>query len=312
MRSILLVAGFLMIGGLLISQPVMAQNRVWLGQARLFTNDMLGDGKDRWRTGSYSISKIRGTRWDGTLPGGFGQLVEYRIRSEIIAPSNLQNPVIGTDRPYVGALTFGARSYMSLGGADMSLGLDLVVVGPQTGLGAFQSQLHAAIGMGTLKVLGSQIGNAVYPTLNMEIGRDIAVSGHRRRILIRPFLEAQIGVETFLRLGGDITFGNAGSGDFQVRDVTTGYRNIAIKNQDRQRGLSFLLGGDIAYVQSSKYLPAASGYTLQNPRIRLRAGFYHEGERGSVFYGLTWLGKEFVNQKAAGQVVGAMTVRVAF
>jgi len=291
---------------------VTAEERTWLGKSRLFTNDKLGDGQDRWRTGSYSLSFIRGTGWNGSAPSEFGALVEYRVRSEIIAPANLMNPAaIPPDRRYVGAISLGAVTHMQTGSTDVSLGLDLVVTGPQTGLGAFQSWAHNALGMGTPTVLGSQIGNAVYPTFSAEIARDFQVSADgARRISFRPFLETQVGVETYARIGGDVTFGNAGLGDFQVRDNPTGHRSIAIKG-DRPRGTSFLLGGDVAWVQSSQYLPASSGYSVEVPRVRMRAGVYHEAKTASLFYGLTWLGKEFVNQPE-GQVVGSFSVRMKF
>lgn len=292
------------------ASPLAAQEYQWLGKARMFTNDRLGDGSDRWRSGSYSVSWIRGTGWNGHLPSGFGQLIEYRVRSEIIAPANLQDPVIGTDRRYVGMVSFGAFSHMKAGQADLALGLDLVLVGPMTGVGGFQSFIHRALGMGEPKVLGSQLPNAVYPTFNLEFGREFELGGGTNRIALRPYLEAQAGVETFLRVGGDLTFGRAGRGDMQVRNVVSGFRNIAVKG-NRPRGASFLLGGDVAHVVSSHLLPAASGFVLQNPRLRFRAGVYTETETASFFYGLTWLGREFAAQTGS-QVVGSFTVRMKF
>ncbi len=306
MRSLLVIMILL-----LSSQSTLAGEKTWLGRARLFTNDRIGDGQDRWRTGSYGVSFMRGDSWTGVLPETFGELVEYRVRTEIIAPADLGNPVLGTDRPYVGAVHMGAFSHMKSGAADLSLGVDLVATGPNTGLGAFQSWVHNALGLGTPQVLGSQIGNAVYPTLSAEIGRDFATSSTRSRALtFRPFAEAQIGVESFLRFGGDITFGKAGMGAFQVRDSSTGHRVIALKSQ-QNKGLSVLAGGDVAYVAGSQYLPTASGYTVTSPRVRLRAGLYYTGEKGSVFYGLTWLGKEFAAQPES-QVVGSLSLRMNF
>ncbi len=288
-----------------------AQERNWLGKARLFNNDFIGDGQDRWRTGSYSVSGIRGSDWNGKLPDRLGALMEYRLRTEIIAPANLQNPVLGGDRPYVGAISLGATSYVDLGGTDMALGLDLVFTGPQTGLGSLQSWVHQTFGLNPPQVLGSQVGNAIYPTVNVEFGRDVRLTPEgRMRVSLRPFVEAQAGVETYLRLGGDLTFGNAGLGDMQVRDPVTGYRNIAVKGH-RTRGVSLLLGGDVAYVAASRYLPASRGYVLVKPRTRLRAGLYGEGAASSFFYGLTWLGREFAWQKQ-GQVLGSVTIRLNF
>jgi hypothetical protein len=49
-----------------LASSVAAQDRVTLGWGRMFTNDVFGDGKDRWKTGSYTVSRIRGASWDGT------------------------------------------------------------------------------------------------------------------------------------------------------------------------------------------------------------------------------------------------------
>ena len=306
MRGLLVIVAILLAG-----LPAAGAERAWLGKARIYNNDFLGDGKDRWRTFSYSFSYLRGTQWNGSLPTGFGELVEYRLRTEIIAPDDLTNPAIGTDRRFVSALHLGAFSHMALGKADLVLGVDLVMTGPQTGIGALQSWVHEHIGIGKTQVFGSQIGNAVYPTLNAEIGREFRLSpASERRIALRPFLEAQAGVETFVRFGADLTIGQAGLGDLLVRDTTTGQRSVALKGV-RERGTTLIFGGDVAYVNSSKYLPAASGFSLVRPRVRLRAGLYSEWQNSSFFYGLTWLGKEFANQQS-GQMIGSVTFRRNF
>ncbi len=288
-----------------------AQDRAWLGKARLFTNDQIGDGQDRWRTGSYSVSAIRGSDWRGTLPDRPGSLMEYRFRSEIIAPANLANPVLGGDRRYVGAISLGTITHFKFDQTDVALGLDMIFTGPQTGLGDFQSRVHRAIGMPVPKVLGTQIPNAFYPTVNIELGKSFSPSPDTLpELSLRPFIEAQAGVEDYIRIGGDLTFGNAGTGGLLVRDPTTGYRNIAVKGEDN-RGLTFLLGADLAYVGSSAYLPTSSGYSLTNPRARVRAGVYSETRDGAFFYGLTWLGREFKAQSNS-QVVGSVSIRLNF
>lgn len=306
--------GRLVLAVLLVLTAVSAEagERHWLGKARIFTNDRLGDGRDRWRSGAYAVSAIRGTGWTGGAPESLGELVEYRLRAEIIAPADLSNPVIGTDRRYVGALHFGAFSHVQRAGAEMAFGLDLVVTGPQTRLGVFQSWMHERLGLGANQVLGSQIGNAIYPTLSLEIGRDfnLARSGAAGRSVLRPFVEAQAGVETFARIGADMTFGPGGDGDLLVRDTTTGHRSTAIKGK-RPRGLTYVVGGDVAYVADSAYLPRSSGFVLTPLRTRLRAGVLVEERNATLFYGLTWMGKEFTNQ-TSGQVVGSMTLRLHF
>jgi len=306
MRSILILLCFLM-----ATSVGHAGDRVWLGKARLWTNDEIGDRKDRWRTGSYSLSFIRGSEWSGELPSGFGELVEYRIRGEVIAPISIYSATPPTDRRLVGIFQVGAVSHWKVNKTDVSVGVDLVFVGPQTGMAEFQSLIHKALGYSPTAILGSQLGNAVYPTLNTEFSREFTLSdAGKRRVVFRPYLETQIGVETYMRVGGDFTFGNAGLGDLQVRDVTTGLRNIAIKG-NRKRGVSFLLGGDVAYVHSSQYLPTALGPGALNVRGRLRSGIYVEEGPRSLFYGLTWLGREYIGQ-TSGQVVGSVSFRMKF
>jgi hypothetical protein len=100
--------------------PAMAESRQTLGFGRLFSNDLIGDGDDRWRSGSYSFSVVRGYPWMGTRPPRLGDIIEYRTRSEILSPApNTGSP---GDRLYVGALTFGLHSHAAMGGVDISIG----------------------------------------------------------------------------------------------------------------------------------------------------------------------------------------------
>jgi len=77
-----------------------------LGYGRIFNNDYFGDNEDRWRSGSYAYSIVRGPEWQGRAPTAFGAVLEYRLRSEIIAPSTLSGSG-SNDRAYVGALSAG-------------------------------------------------------------------------------------------------------------------------------------------------------------------------------------------------------------
>jgi len=64
--------------------PVNAGDRSRIGYGRLITNDFIGDGKDRWRTGSVASSRVWGPEWTGQLPSGFGELIELRLGAEIM------------------------------------------------------------------------------------------------------------------------------------------------------------------------------------------------------------------------------------
>ncbi|WP_082223443.1 lipid A-modifier LpxR family protein [Pseudorhodobacter ferrugineus] len=278
---------------------------VTLGYGRFFNNDALGDGKDRWRTGSYTVSIVRGTDWDGDLPNRFGAVLEYRARSEIIAPANLAAPS-PNDRRYVGALSVGVHSYFKRNAVEMRLGADLVAVGPQTGVGALQRKAHKLFGMGGTSDLSGQLSNHVYPTMSAEMGKTYTLGAAR----LRPFAEAQVGVETYVRLGGDLTIGHFGQGALMLRDQVTGQRFTGTRG-DAGQGASFTVGGDIARIFDSAYLPDGGSVESIKRRSRLRAGVNWRGEKSEVFYGVTHLGREF-DRQPSGQTVGSLRLHIRF
>jgi hypothetical protein len=282
------------------------QERTVQGFARLFSNDALGDGHDRWRSGSYMVSQLRAPQWHGTLPTRFGEVLEYRFRTEIIAPASLTNPGPG-DRRYAGVVSFGLHSHFALGASEARLGGELVFTGPQTGVGAFQREAHELFGIAPPRVLGTQIPNHVYPTLSAELGRSFRIG---RATSLRPFIEAQAGVETLARIGADLTFGAGHDGALMLRDTVTGQRVEGIRGQWTP-GLTFTLGGDLAHVADSRYLPSGGAAALSDSRARLRAGLQWRGEKSEVFYGLTWLGREFDTQ-AEDQLIGSLRLRLRF
>ncbi|MDU8912395.1 lipid A-modifier LpxR family protein [Aestuariicoccus sp. MJ-SS9] len=291
---------------LVLTSPLAAEDRLPLGYGRLSTNDLFAEGRDRWQTGSVASSRVRGPDWTGHAPDAPGALLEYRLGFHVMSPSNLRNPAPG-DRPLATAISLGLHTHFTRGAAEIALGGDLVVTGPQTGLDDFQTALHDAIGIAPPSpgVKDRQIGNGVHPSFVGEIGQDIAWGGAR----LRPFAEARWGAETLVRLGADLTLGVVGQGELLVRDPVTGQRYRAV--QTDAPGSSFVLGGDIAYVDSSIFLPESRGYALTDSRQRLRAGVHWQGERHSAFYGLTWLGEEFDGQPN-GQVVGSLRLKLAF
>lgn len=290
---------------LVVAPAARAEERVTLGYGRIFDNDALGDGEDRWRSGSYTVSKVTGLRWQGTLPAAFGEIREYRFRSELIAPESLSAPRPG-DRRYAGVLSLGMHSHFRRGGTDFSLGGDIVVVGPQTGVSRFQDNVHDWIDAAPPAAADNQIGNHVYPTLLLEAAHPLQLSDS---VQMRPFVEAQAGVETLLRVGGDLILGGIGQTNLKLRDVATGHLYHATRTDGP--GISFVLGGDVAAVADSYYLPSSDGYALTDTRPRLRAGVHWEGERAGIFYGLTWHGEEFEGQRE-GQLTGSLRLRMKF
>ena len=286
--------------------PAIAQDskRERLGWGQLFTNDYLGDGKDRWRTSSYQIGEVRGYGWDGARPTAFGELLEYRLGLQIISPENLEKKN-DEDRPYAGLISLGIHTHFNRANIDYSLGVDLYASGPQTQLGDFQKTAHEALGAPIPRILDDQIGNALYPTLVVEAGRKFRLSPNTT---IRPFAETQMGLETFGRIGADVMIGQIGHDALLVRDATTGHLLRAAKTD--ATGFGFLLGGDMTYVQDSQLMPSDT-VEAKKTRGRVRAGMQWQGERAGLFYGATWLGEEFEGQ-ASDQVTGSIRLQLNF
>lgn len=289
-----------------LTGPALAEDRVTLGWGRLFTNDALGDSKDRWRTGAYTVSRVRGYSWSADKVTAMGDILEFRARGETIAPVNLASPALD-DRRYAAMLSFGMHTHFDWKGNEVSLGGDLVILGPQTGISRFQSFIHNLLNMPKPQIAANELGNAVYPTLVAELGRTIALGDNAR---IRPFVEAQAGLETFVRVGGDLVIGKLGQDDLMLRDPGTGQRYRAVEGT-RDTAVSFVIGGDFAQVFDSNLLPSGENATLSESRSRLRAGVHWQGKKASAFYGLSYLGPEF-EQQPEGQVVGALNLNLKF
>ncbi|MHC0053718.1 lipid A-modifier LpxR family protein [Actibacterium sp. D379-3] len=291
---------------LLPAAGVQAQEREVLGYGTMFNNDFLGDGEDRWRSGSYTISRVTGPGWSGGLPSDFGEIRELRMQAQIIAPANLSNPAPG-DRRYAGVLSVGLHTHFARGPVAYSLGADMVVTGSQTGIASFQDWAHDWLdGTDPKPATDNQIGNAIYPTVLGAATLPYQVSA---LVEARPFVEAQAGAETLLRVGGDLVFGSFGQGDLMVRDSTTGH--LYNTTHTGGPGVGFVVGGDVAFVSDSHYLPSSDGYELTDARTRLRAGMNWQGQRLGMYYGLTWLGEEFEAQRE-GQLLGSLNVRLEF
>jgi hypothetical protein len=283
-----------------------ADDTVALGWGRLFSNDAIGDTRDRWHTGSYAISQIRGTDWRGTLPTEPFKLLEFRVEAATVAPADLISPD-PTDRRYAGMLSFGLHSQFEWQGLETNFGADMVVMGPSTGISRFQRWVHNLFGMPDAAAYADQLGNGIYPTLSGEVGRSFSLSPG---LTLRPFASASAGLETLARVGGDLTIGHFGEGSVMLRDETTGQRYRAVAG-DQVTGYSLVMGGDVAHVFDSALLPAGGAAVMNGTRERLRLGMQWQGKSNAVFYGLTWLGPEFDSQPT-GQVVGSLNIQLQF
>ncbi len=292
---------------LLTCLPATAQDRTTIGVGRLFTNDYFGDGKDRWHTGSYVLSWMRASGGTVALPETPGEVMEYRFSQRMIAPANLVSPAPG-DRRYAGVFSIGAYTHFATNGTEISLGTELVAVGPMTQTAAIHGALHGVLGMPqpSPAVLAAQFPNAVYPTIAFEAGRPLTLGGGA---VLRPFVQLRGGDESYARAGVDLLFGSNFTRGITVRDETTGFLYQTLEDVP-DTGLSFLIGADVAKVFSSAWLPAPS-YTLTPVRTRVRAGVHWQGKNIGVFYGASWLGPEFTAQPS-GQVVGAIQLQLRF
>lgn len=282
------------------------KSRETIGWGRFFNNDYLGDRDDRWHTSSYSVSRLRGPTWTGELPRDPGQILEFRFRVDTITPADMVTPLTH-DRRYVGILSFGFHTHFRTDTEQMSFGGDLVFIGPQTGVSRFQDYVHDGLGLPQGTVFDNQLPNAVYPALTGEIGHPIALGDH---LTLRPFVEGQAGVEYLMRGGADIILGKLGRDDLLLRDQTTGQRYSAAQGPDGG-GLSLTLGGDVARVFSSVYLPSGGDAEASPLRTRLRAGLNWQGKQSFVFMGLTYLSPEF-QQQPVGQTIGSLSLQIKF
>ena len=278
----------------------------FLGVSRIFNNDFIGDGKDRWRTGSYDVSMTFGDDITGGLPEAAFELMQYRLRAEILAPEDLSRTTAAPDRPYAGVIGLGAFTHFERGDLNLSFGGELVLTGSQTGLGAFQTWAHEKLGVQVPNMLAEQLPNRVYGSIQGEVSRDLKFGN----ALVRPFAEGQVGFETYARVGVDTIWGRNVSQNFFVRDPVTGHLVTNVRHSD-DRSFGFMVGSDVAYVAHSHLLPDSRGVEVQNVRTRARAGFVYEGENAGLFYGVTWLSREFEAQRDS-QVTGSLNVKINF
>jgi hypothetical protein len=286
--------------------PAMAEKVQTLGFGRLFTNDYLGDGRDRWQSGSYVISTLRGPAdWTGA-PQAFGMIREYRLRGAIVSSDGFG--AAPGDRPYAGIVSFGAHTHWGTGTNRSSLGLDLTAIGPQTGASGFQSRAHDVLDIPQVPFTNSQLANDLHFGITAETAEVVPLGP---MTTARPFAEVQLGPEDLVRIGADIFFGNDVASDILIRDVTTGHLYRGAEGQDRT-GLSLVVGADVAAVGESIYLPENRGVIARTERGRLRAGFHWQSTGdSSMFYGLTYLTPEFEDQPE-GQITGSVKLNFNF
>lgn len=221
--------------------PVAAEDAgfTYLGNGRLLNNDVIGDGEDRWRTGSYSISVLYGSEWQGDLTSRPLDVIEFRLRGEAIAPANVTTPALN-DRLYAGVLAFGVHSHFNWRGADIAMGADILGIGPQTGIRELQRDLHEALSQPVVNAGNRELQNKTLLDLSFEANNEYAIS---EGAYLRPFLGLTYGAEDLARVGFDLTLGQWGQNGLRLRDPITGQRFSGIASEE-DNGLSLVLGAD--------------------------------------------------------------------
>jgi len=233
---------------LLCGNAAYAQDITTLGVGRLFTNDYFGDGHDRWQSGSYALSIVRGPDdWDGSVQP-IGTIHEYRLRTRLIASDGLG---ASPDRTYAGALSFGLHTHFGFDTTRATIGGEVVLVGPQTGLSALQRNFHDAIDIPQVPFTDSQLPDALHFGVSVEAAELMEVTPG---VTARPFAELRIGTEDTLRVGADVLMGGSLSSEVLIRETVTGqlYRGTEDRNAS---GFAFVVGADIAAVGDSIYFP---------------------------------------------------------
>ncbi|MCP1169820.1 lipid A-modifier LpxR family protein [Limimaricola litoreus] len=275
-----------------LAAPALAET---LGWGRIFSNDYMGDGHDRWRSGSFALSHVSGAGWDGAPPALPDALVELRFRTEIIAPARTRDG--RDDRPYVGLLAGGAFLHQSFGPVETATGGEIIAIGPSTKLSAFQERAHEVMGFDEPRGTERQLDDALQLQLRHEAALPLRPMA---RLTLRPFLAAEAGAEEMLRAGVDAIWGGIGHTDLWLRDPVTGqpYRGI----EAEATGLALTVGADAAWVEDSVFLPGREARDRRRARIGLH---WQSGPEVRLFYGLTWLSEEFDGQYDS-QVLGAL------
>lgn len=283
-----------------------AQERGFLGYGMLSSNDALADGEDRWQTFSLSASFLYGPKGLTDPPARLGSLWELRSGVQIITPANTVTPAPG-DRPVAGVARSELWTHAAQGGWSLGLGAGLEGVGPVTRVIAAQDAFHSLLGAGRVApgVIAAQVGNRVTPVASATMARAFVLADG---ITFRPFAEARVGLESYARVGFDMTIGPGDDHGVFGRDYVTGHRYPTLK-AGNPTGASAVFGADVARVFSSAFLPAPT--TLTPARVRVRGGLLVEQDRFSVFYGMTYLGREFTAQPN-GQLVGSLQMRLKF
>lgn len=292
----------LFLGTILIAAPVSAD----LTKSSFFTNDFFGDGRDRWRSASYTVF----LGFEGEKTGGIAH--DFRFRAEIISPWGSKKQPTNDDRPYVGMLGFGLFVNENFGKIQYNAGAEILLTGDQTKIADFQQGFHDLTGIaGYLPkdMPHNHVGDSVTGMVSAEVARGFSLI---EGFYVRPFVGAQVGYETFGRIGLDILVDGYADAQRYVRDPVSGFlQPSSPERASKMNDMSFLIGADYTYVTHSDFFPNWSDVEMTNSRLRVRAGVQVRIRKASTFFGITYLSKEFESQ-VESQTIGVLSLEFPF
>lgn len=270
-----------------------------------FTNDHIGDGHDRWRSGAYTkfYSFEPSPEWDASI--------DIRLRSEILSPWGSAEQPAGADRPYAGMLGAGLFFNDYWGQVDYNFGFEAIFLGDMTGVQQFQDSFHETFGFEgyTPQPGHDKLENDATGMISGELARKYTLGSAGA---IRPFVTGKVGYEMFVRAGVDLMIGNYGSADRFVRDPVSGFlQPSSAQRADAMSGVSLLAGFDYTHVGRDYLITDGGSVDLKSGRTRSRLGMQAGLGPVSVFYGATRLSEEFEGQ-VEGQTVGTLSVEFNF
>lgn len=276
-----------------------------IGVASGFNNDYLGDGEDRWQTASYYRAWLYKRPADAPL-NLLGGLFELRARGQIITPERLGPVRRADERRYAGTIALAAFLKRNYGFIDHSIGVELGLRGPSSGMGNAHILLHQVLGENEPKGWDSQLPDEFWLGAYGEMGWSIP--NPSRRAILRPFMAAQTTDETLLRVGFDFTFGTNATAQRSMRDVVTGHR-MPVRDGRGPRGLRTEMGADIAWVGRSDLMSGAGSVAAEEIRYRMRGAFLVPAGIFDATFGLTYLSPEFIGQQG-GQTLGSLSLNL--
>lgn len=277
-----------------------------ISTTHFFTNDMIGDGNDRWRSASYT--RFYSLTGDKT----FDVPLDFRLRAEIISPWNDADLAAGGDRPYAGMIGAGVFATDRVGLADYTIGGEILAVGEQTGVANLQEAFHDLFGLDGYtpdQDGAAELSDEITGMISGEYAMNYFLG---EKGAVRPYVMVQYGYENFLRVGADAIWGNFSFSERYARDPVTGFIQPSSQNKaDHLQGFNIIAGADYTTVTHSAFFPDEHNAVLEPARFRARLGFQGKIGPASLFYGATYLTEEF-QQQEEGQALGTLSVELPF